>query len=361
MKKTRFALIGGGWRAEFFARICGQLPNKFEITSTLLRSEEKGRAWEEKFHIPYDLDMDEVLAKKPDFLVLSITKPATEKLIELMGLGTPILCETPPAVTHEALLRVYEAYKKSGARVQVAEQYGFQPLYAAWHEVVKRGLIGEVSNVSLSAVHSYHAASLIRSFLDVGFQNAVLTGKRHYFNVRRTDSREGIVLKGETLNTRRDRLTFEFDNGKTGFFDFSPVQYESFIRTRHLNIQGETGEIDDLTLRRLTACGEPLESSLHRLDQGVYNNRHWSHYGIALDGEYVYHSPFPYARLNDDEIAVAQCLKNMGEWVRGEDAQVYTLEDALQDAYMALLMEEALNNPNRPIQSARQPWAGENI
>lgn len=36
--------------------------------------------------------------------------------------------------------------------------------------------------------------------------------------------------------------------------------------------------------------------------------------------------------------------------------QVYPLADALQDAYLSLLMEQALRQPGQPVGTAPQPW-----
>ena len=46
---TRFALIGGGWRAEFFARIAQSLPDRFQLTGTYLRDPAKRPAWHARF------------------------------------------------------------------------------------------------------------------------------------------------------------------------------------------------------------------------------------------------------------------------------------------------------------------------
>ena len=37
-------------------------------------------------------------------------------------------------------------------------------------------------------------------------------------------------------------------------------------------------------------------------------------------------------------------------------AEVYPLADALQDAYLALLMERALQVPGQVVESTPQPW-----
>jgi len=94
---------------------------------------------------------------------------------------------------------------------------------------------------------------------------------------------------------------------------------------------------------------------LNRIDFGVYNNQEWSHFGIMLGEEFLYKSPFPSARFNDDEIAVATCMEKMGEYV-ATGKEFYSLKDALQDMYLCLKMDEALESPNKEIQTETQVW-----
>ena len=146
----------------------------------------------------------------------------------------------------ESLNGVWEQYNKYNAKVQIAEQYIEQPLYAAWDKVIRKGCLGRIENINISSLHGYHGASMIRRYLDTGYEGGVLYGKRFWFDVTETYGREGMVFDGEIFSCSRDRLTIEFDSGKTAFFDFSdPAQYHSFIRTRQLTVQGVRGEIDE--------------------------------------------------------------------------------------------------------------------
>lgn len=359
MGKIRFALIGGGWRAEFYARIARAMPNLFEVTGVLLRSAQKEAYWADEYRVPAFCTLDALVGTRPDFYVLCIGKPdIADFLCEMMRRGLPVLCETPPAVTEENLHTIWQLSRQTQTPVLVAEQYFHQPFYACWAEAIRRGMIGEVSNLSVSAVHEYHAVSLIRRFLQTGFENATLCGKRFHFPVRKTDSRQGMCIDGTSTSAQRDVLTFEFESGRVAFFDFSPVQYHSYIRTRHFSVQGDRGEIDDLCIRTINAQNEPAVGVQQRLDLGVYNNLEWSHFGIAVNGEFLYKSPFPKARINDDEIAVAACVEDMGQCLHtGKTA--YPLREALQDAYIALCMEQALTHPYEAVRTKTQPWAVE--
>lgn len=357
VQKVRFALIGSGWRAEFYIRIAKSMPDLFELAGMLVRDPVKGKAVGDAFHVGVVNSLDDLLALKPDFVVVA-TKRGTMKdyLLRLFELRIPVLCETPPGETEEDLLELWEAAQTHQARIQVAEQYFAQPFYAAWYEAIRSNLIGRVENIRLSALHGYHGISMIRRMLNTGFQNCTLYGKRYHFNVVETYGREGMCFDGKCASCPCDRFTFEFENGTVAFFDFSdPAQYHSFIRTRQMTIQGERGEIDDLTVRYLGAGNIPVCQQLNRIDLGVYGNQEWSHFGMMLGERFLYRSPFFKARLNDDEIAVATVLEGMAEYVRS-GREIYSLADALQDMYISIQMNRAAEQPLRPITTVSQPW-----
>ncbi len=357
MKKKRFVLIGSGWRAEFYIRIAKALPGLFELAGVMIRDAEKGRDFARRFDVPVVNTLEELLALGADYAVLSIARGHLAPVLEaLFQKGVPVLCETPPAESVDELNALWENARRHSPKIQVAEQYFLQPLYAAWEKALCQGLLGEVQNINLSALHGYHGISIIRRYLGAGFQNCTLFGKRYHFSVIDTLGREGLIQNGSEHHYPRDRLSLEFEGGKVAFFDFSdPAQYHSLLRTRQLTVQGLRGEIDDLTIRYLTAEGYAVTQNLNRVDFGPYNNQEWSHYGLFLGERLLYSSPFFQARLNDDEIAVASCMLKMGDYL-DTGAEFYPLREALQDTYLALEMERALQNPCNPITTCAQSW-----
>lgn len=356
MSKIRFAIIGGGWRAEFFVRIAKALPDIFQLSAVILRDEGKAAHFMSKFNVQVYTDFDKLLDMDLDYVVLSIQREAALEFNEkLFKAGIPVLCETPPTASTDELATLWDIVRQYKGKIQVAEQYFAQPLYAAWLRAVEAGYIGEVSNISISALHGYHGVNIIRRFLGVSFEDCTITGRKFTFPVVKTDGREGRCFTGEIVNAGRDRITFEFDNGKVAFYDFSGIQYASRIRTRQLNVQGVRGEIDDLTIRYLNSKNESVTQCLYRDDQGIYNNRDWSHIGLMLGDKYLYKSPFPAARLNDDEIAIASCMYMMKEYV-DNGKEFYNIRDALQDSYFSFMMEEAVGICGLPVRTKRQVW-----
>jgi len=355
MNPITFGLLGTGWRADFYTRIAALAPEQFRIAAQYTRSPEKAREMAASCPFPIVSDLEAFLALPMDFVVVSVKRgnflPLLKRLFEH---NIPVLCETPPAETVEELNALWELSKSGSAKMQVAEQYFLQPLYAAWLAAIDRGLLGEVSNINLSALHGYHSTSIIRKVLGIGFESVTVSGQVYRFPVVNTSSRQGPDRSGTLVEAERHRVTFVFGNGKTAFHDFSGIQYHSSIRTRQLTIQGTRGEIDDLSIRYLRADNTPVVQTLERIDRGVYNNQEWAHQGMMLGEVTLYESPLPKARLNDDELAIASCLLRMGEFVsRGVD--FYPLRDALQDTYLSILMDHALATPG-PVASQTQLW-----
>jgi len=358
--KISYALIGSGWRAEFYIRIAKAVPDVFDLKAVMVRDHAKGKAFSEKHQVKVVNTLEELLAEDIQFVVVSTKRGTmTGYIEELVKRNIPVLTETPPGECEKDLIKLWDVCQNYNSKVQVAEQYFLQPLYAAWYNAIKQGLIGQTANISLSSLHGYHGVSMIRRMLGTGGQNCTIYGKRYQFPVTETYGREGMVFDGEVFTCPRDRVTLEFENGQVAFFDFSdPAQYHSFIRTRQMTVQGDRGEIDDLTIRYLTEDNIPVAQDLRRIDLGVYGNQEWSHFAIMLGERFLYKTPFPNARLNDDELAVGSLLLGMAEYLKS-GKNCYSLADALQDMYICLKMEEAMKDAYKPVVTQDQPWRDE--
>lgn len=360
LRQTSFAIIGNGWRADFFHRIAQMLPDEFKVSAVKVRTEERALEIAEEKKVMATTSLDEMLLTNPDFVVLCVPREAALRYLkELMERAIPVLCETPPAKDIDELQRLWEFKETYSGRIQVAEQYLLQPLYSGIENVINEKIIGEVSNTSLSALHDYHAISIFRRYLKAGFGKCRIYGRNFEFPVTSSGSRAGADFSGKIKTMERIMAVFEFENGKKAFYDFSGEQYHSYIRTRRLNIQGLRGEINDFEVRYLNEENEAHLANINRVDEGVYNNSGPFHAGLTLNGKYVYRSPFNNTRFNDDEIAVAGCLRGMASYVHSGQ-EVYSLEDGLQDTYLGFLLGEAVKT-GREIVSDLMPWAKENM
>src|SRR5262249_32193359 len=118
MNPFRFAIVGAGWRTEFFFRIAAALPERFQILGLVVRDAEKGRRVEERWrHNTYRTLPDLLGAIEPEFLVGSVSYVANYEVNrQLIESGLPVLSETPPAATLEQMRDLWELATARGAR-----------------------------------------------------------------------------------------------------------------------------------------------------------------------------------------------------------------------------------------------------
>jgi predicted dehydrogenase len=356
MSPIDFAIVGGGWRAEFFLRIARALPERFSIAGVVVRDAEKGRALEAKFGVATYRDIDALLrATTPGFVLVSVPQPAAPAIIaELAGRNLPILTETPPAPTLQGLLDLWKLVE-GGARIQVAEQYIYQPLHAARLALVRSGKLGDPSFAHVSSCHGYHGISLIRHLLGTGFGNATVTARAFEAEIVAGPGRTGPA-PAEKINRSRQVLA-QLDFGdRLAIYDFTGDQYFSWIRSLSVLVRGSRGEIRDAVLRYLQDFATPMEIELRRQDKGLNGNLEglWGK-GILAGAHWAYQNPFPYAPLSDDEVAIATVLAGMQTYVEGGDP-IYSFAEAAQDQLLSLAIDEALKT-NAPVATTRQPWA----
>lgn len=356
MNPISFGIIGGGWRAEFFLRIARSLPERFRVGAMMVRDEAKGRLLEEVWGVKTYRSVDGLLAVSDlQFVVVSVPRAVCpEMLRHLARRGMPALAETPPAPDLEGLIAVHELAER-GVRIQVAEQYQFQPLHAARLSIARSGKLGRVSQAQVSAAHGYHGVSLLRLFLGVGFESATIRARRFVSPIVAGPGRAGPPAAESVTDSVQVIAQLDFD-GRLGVYDFTGDQYFSWIRSPRLLVRGERGEINNLDVRYLKDYLTPVEFELKRVNAGEGGNLEGYYLkGILAGEEWVYRNPFVPGRLTDDEIAVATCLEKMAAYAAGGPG-FYSLAEASQDHYLSLLIDQAAQS-GEAVVATRQPWA----
>lgn len=355
MDKIKFVLWGYGWRADFFHRIAQALPDVFEIASWVVRTEERALDVNKRTGVFATSNLSEALAKPHDFTVLCVPRDyVKENLFKLIDVNEPILCETPPSKSEQEMEELWAYSSKHSARIQVLEQYFLQPFYVSMLNLVKSNVLGDVTNVTLSALHGYHATSMFRKVLNIGGETCTIAGNKFDFDVCKADGRGGPVYNGKIEKEERGFASLEFSNGKVAFFDFMFEQYFSPIRTRRINIQGTRGECNDFTVRFLNKENKPITAEMTSFE-GVYNPSDISLRGLMFMDKQLYENPLPNTRLTDDELSMAHGLIKMKNYVT-TNLPFYSLADALQDTYISFKMEEAINN-KCIIKTEEKLWA----
>jgi len=311
---------------------------------------------ERNWGIPTFRSVEEMLRRtSPSFVVLSVRSEALPSIIlELIRNEVPVMTETPPASDLDALIVLNQAVGDH-AKLQVAEQYMFQPLHAARLSVIQAGLLGEVSHAQVSVAHDYHGISIMRHMLGVAFEDAEIQAMSYTAPLIQGPGRKGGPAEEQTIASNQVIAQLQFGD-KSGVYDFSGDQYFSWIRSPRLLVRGDRGEIHNATVKYLQDFATPMEFDLKRMNAGEDGNLEGYYLKGILAGErWAYHNPFIPARLSDDEIAIATCLDKMGSYVNGGPS-FYSLAEASQDHYLGLMIKQAVVTGNK-VRSTRQCWA----
>lgn len=351
-------IIGASWRAQYYLRIGQQFLESFTVRQVLTRTESSASQVTERWGVPAMTDAAAFLRQGPyDYVVVATPRAVAPQLIQwLATAGIPVLTETPPAEDLPGLIDLYGTV--GNAPVQVAEQYHLQPQHAARLAVARSGLLGTVTSARMSIAHGYHGVSMLRLALRTGFEPVRISAQ--VMTERLLSARGRDDWNAEFVETDAQRTTalLRFGDGqheRFGHLDFSDEQYVSPIRSRHIGIQGTRGEVDDDRISYLTTPGSAAHENLYRettgLDgdlEGTFLRRVW------LGRQVYYENRFVPARLNDDELAVAEVMQRMAEFSR-TGAEFYGLADASHDHYLGMLIDEAVRL-GHDVSSAAMPW-----
>jgi predicted dehydrogenase len=352
----RFGIVGSGWRSEFFQRIAKALPERFEITGVVTRSAARGREVERAWDVPTYRTVEELVATRPKFVVVSVPREkAPETMIRLTELGVPALTETPPSLDAESSEPLHRLVA-DGAILQVAEQYHLSPLLRSQLAIAASGRLGAINQVLVGQCHDYHGVSILRRALGITFEDARITASIFRSPLTQGPDRSGDPTEERSVTAEQVTARFEFGDGRLGVYDFASEQYFSWIRRNRLLVRGERGEISDLEVSYLQDFRTPMFGTIHRIEAGQGGNLEGQFLrGLILGDEWVFTNPFLPGRLSDDEIAIAECLVRMSDHVDG-GPPLYSLAEASQDNYLALLMQEAALT-GEPVRSRPQVWA----
>ncbi|HEY5560229.1 MAG TPA: Gfo/Idh/MocA family oxidoreductase [Clostridiaceae bacterium] len=355
-EKISFGIVGSGWRSEFFLRIAKALPNRFQVTGLVTRSEVKGKEIENLWGVKTFRTIDELI-KGSGFAFVVVCVPwdiAPIMIKELSEKKVPVLSETPPAPNLEALIEINKLTQQ-GAKIQVAEQYHLQPLHAARIAIANSGKLGEISQVQLSVCHGYHGISLIRRLLGIKFENATISASEIISPLVMSPGREGDPTEEKSVESHQVIASLDFGK-KLGIYDFTDDQYFSYIRAQRLLIRGYKGEITDKSVRYLKDFRTPVEFELKRQNAGEDGNLAGYYLkGILAGEEWIYENPLIPGRLTDDEIAIGSCLLKMYQYTK-DGIDFYSLAEASQDHYLSLMINQAVSIGEK-VKTESQPWS----
>ncbi|MBI9103979.1 MAG: Gfo/Idh/MocA family oxidoreductase [Spirochaetales bacterium] len=351
------ALVGKGWRSRFIKRITASHPDLFKIGALIVKPEADRKSLEEEWGCPVFSSLSE-MKRHSQCLFVFIAVPrefASSYIKEAVLLDLPVLVETPPASSYEELIDLYNFVQSRQGFVQVAEQYFLQPLNQARLNIIEKGLIGSPSQAQVSAGHEYHGISLIRKFLNVGFEMPDITVQRFCSPLVEPRNRDAYPPEEKIINSEQLLCHLSY-KGKLGVLDFDENQYFSPIRNSRFLIRGERGEIQNRDVSYLLDYKTSVQLTINRSSLGIEENlegRGLESLNLGIDE--VYNNPLGTSTLADDEIALATALLEMdGAITTGKG--FYPLAEGAQDYYLSLLCQNA-QGTGRTVVGQAPPWS----
>ncbi len=351
-----FAIVGAGWRTDFYLRIAQALPEIFKVVAVVVRNKDKHQDFVDTWHVPAVCSIDELSAYNDiEFVVTSLPWAVNPDVVkQLAEKAIPVLSETPPAPDLAGLNELYKLVE-GGAKIQVAEQLNFQPHHAARLEVARSGLLGDIQQAQVSCCHGYHGISIMRALLGKCFESVTISAKEFHSQIINSPGRDGVPEKEALVDSRQVIATFTYDD-VLGISDFCDDQYFSFIRGQRFLVRGTRGEIVDDSITYLQDPATPIKLNFHRHDAGHNGNLEgYYHKGIQAGENWYYKNPFPGACFSDEEIAIATALQGMHAYLQG-GPEVYSLAEACQDHYLTLLCQESIEAGGE-VRSVAQSWS----
>ncbi|MBK5248873.1 MAG: Gfo/Idh/MocA family oxidoreductase [Actinomycetales bacterium] len=356
-QRSRFGIVGGGWRTEFFLRLAKQAPEQLSVSGVVTRRPERGEELRATWRVPFFASAAELLAaERPDFVIVAVPWAVSPDIIrELVRLDVPVLAETPPASDLDGLRALWADVGASGL-VQVAEQYLRMPAHAARWALVREGVIGEPTSVQVSSTHLYHAVSMIRHLLGIGFERARVDARSFVSPLADPLTFDGWTGDATPQDRATTLATIDFD-GRMGLYDFTQNQWFNPLRARRIVVRGSLGEVVDDKVVRLLDPRTPVESQLMRRQTGIdLNLEGFDLDHISLDGRVLWRNDFLGARFSEDDLAVAALLAGMSAWCRGEGPEPYPLAEGCQDHLIALAIEESARR-GESVKTTEEAWA----
>ena len=351
--KIRFALVGTGWRAGFFARMALKMPERYEMTGVWAHSARGREQAETQWKARIYQSLEEIAGDRPDYVIASVPGRAVPELaLFLADHDMPALFETYCSESVEEMNGLYR--KAGGAPIQIAEQYPFQPMHAARIATAASGKLGRVYQARTSFIQNYHTLAVLRRLLGIRMELPEVRAWQGENRRAAGPTRAGDPEK-DVLETARQEM-FLLDYGdRTALGDYEAMQQRSWIRHPVVQVRGERGEILNDQVTYLKDYLTPVSYRLTRIQNGTEGNLEgYDLKGIQGEGEWVYRNPCRPVPMMDDEIAVAVCMDRMADYVRGGEP-FYPLEEAFQDHHLCLVIQQAAAE-GRPVRAEKQIW-----
>ena len=351
--RIRFAIIGTGKRNDYlYAPLLNMLKDDVEFVGVWGRSEDKARELGEKYHVRWFTDLDQLRNEsKADAAIVSVANPANGEVgRRIIELGLHALLETPIANSLEDADAIIQGAEANNLKVEVAEQYYRRPIERLKRKLIDADMFGKVLVAYNDFMgHGYHGMSLIRSY--IGFDEPVVAVNGASAKYFVAPHYSWISHSTEKREEEWEHATLHFANGALGFFNWSSIAYDSALRwQRSTRFFAERGMAVDDKLTTLTPGGkDPQPIEIKRYFHNVGGMETLTELVALASPEIVWRNPFRAYYMDDEMIAVANCLMSLVNAIRENKSSEYGPRQARLDQELVLAMHASARNSGMSI------------
>jgi predicted dehydrogenase len=269
----------------------------------------------------------------------------------VVDLGLHALLETPIAHDLVEADAIISGANSAGLKIEVAEQYYRRPAERIKRALIQSGAFGRVLTACNDFMgHGYHGVSLIRSYIGYDVPVVSVNGMTAQFSVS-----PHYAWIARTFGPREEQwehAVLHFADGRLGFFNWSSIAYDSPLRLlRSTRFFAEKGMAvgDQLTL--LTPDGKDSQPVfLERRSHNVGGMETLSEIVAHTNPEVSWRNPFRGYYMDDEMIAVADCLMSLVNAIRENRPPEYGPVQARTDQAITLAMGESARNDGSPVE-----------
>ena len=352
-ERIRFAIVGTSQRSDYlYGPLLTTLSDEVELIGVWGRSEGRVKVLGEKFCVPWFTDLERLRDEaRPQAAVVAVAYAANGEVgRKVVALGLHALLETPIAHDLADADAIMAGAKAQNLKVEVAEQYYRRPIERLKRLLIEADVFGRVLVAYNDFMgHGYHGVSLIRNY--IGFETSLVSvsGATAQFTVA-----PHYAWIGKTFGPREEQweqAVLHFADGRLGFFNWSSIAYDSALRwLRSTKFFAEKGMAVGNRLTLLTPDGkDPQPIEIERRFHNVGGMETLSELVAYTRPEVVWRNPFRAYNMDDEMIAVADCVMSLVRAIRENCSPEYGAEQARLDQEVTLAMYESARRGSEPV------------
>ncbi len=355
--RLRFAVVGAGRRSEeIYCPLLNTLDGDVELVGVWGRSEPRGRALGEKFRVPWFTDLERLRDQaRPRAVIVSVNYWANGEIgRRVIELGLHALLETPIAHDLADADAIIAGAKARGLQIEVAEQYYRRPIERLKRALIDADIFGQVHVACNDFMgHGYHGVSLIRSYL--GFDNALASVNGFTAKYSVVPHYAWIERKFRPRDEDWEHGVLNFADGRLGLVNWSSLAYDSALRwERSTRFFAEKGMAIGDRLTLLTPDGkDPQPIEIERHFHNVGGMETLSELVAHTQPEILWRNPFRGYYLDDETIAVADCVMSLVHSIREKRPPEYGAAQARLDQAVTLAIRESARRGGESVRLAR--------